>query len=137
MPIQTKRKKTRRIYVGDVPIGDGAPVAVQSMTNTDTRDIASTMDQLHRLTAAGCEIVRLAVPDEAAAKAFKEIKRQSQTPLIADIHFDHRLALAALDAGADGFLSKGESPERLLDVLACCNKTITSAIRDPKEARID
>ncbi len=102
MPVQTKRKKTRRIYVGDVPIGDDAPVAVQSMTNTDTRDVLSTIDQINRLSAAGCEIIRLAVPDDEAANAFKEIKRKSETPLIADIHFDHRLALAVLDAGADG-----------------------------------
>jgi (E)-4-hydroxy-3-methylbut-2-enyl-diphosphate synthase len=102
MPIQINRKKTRRIYVGDVPIGDNAPIAVQSMTNTDTRDISSTVDQINRLTGAGCEIVRLAVPDMAAADAFGVIKKNTRTPLIADIHFDHRLALAALDAGASG-----------------------------------
>ncbi len=102
MALQIKRKATRRIYVGDVPIGGGAPVAVQSMTNTDTRDIASTVSQIKRLTDAGCEIVRLAIPDKEAATAFKKIKSQIQIPLIADIHFDHRLALAALDAGADG-----------------------------------
>lgn len=102
MPIQKERKKTRRIYVGHVPIGDNAPIAVQSMTNTDTRDIASTLDQINRLSEAGCEIVRLAVPDMAAADAFGNIKKNTGTPLIADVHFDHRLALAAIDAGADG-----------------------------------
>ncbi len=98
----TTRKKTRRIYIGNIPIGDDAPVAVQSMTNTDTRDIPATIDQINRLAEAGCEIVRLAIPDMEAAKAFKEIKKASPAPLIADIHFDHRLALAALDSGADG-----------------------------------
>ena len=102
MPIQIARKKTRRIYVGDIPIGHNAPIAVQSMTNTDTRDISSTIDQIIQLSGAGCEIIRLAVPDMAAADAFGEIKKKTDTPLIADIHFDHRLALAALDAGADG-----------------------------------
>jgi len=102
MPIQTKRKKTRRIYVGNVPIGDDAPIAVQSMTGTDTRDVSATMDQINRLSEAGCEIVRLAVPDQEAANAFGKIKKDAPMPLIADIHFDHRLALAALDAGADG-----------------------------------
>jgi len=102
MPIQIKRKKTRRIYVGNIPIGDDAPVAVQSMTNTDTRDVSSTLGQIKRLSEAGCEIIRLAIPDMEAADAFKEIKKKTSAPLIADIHFDHRLALAALDAGANG-----------------------------------
>lgn len=101
--MEAKRKKTRRIYVGQIPIGDGAPVAVQSMTNTDTRDISATVDQINRLCDAGCEIVRLAIPDNAAADAFGEIKSKVRAPpLIADIHFDHRLALKALGAGADG-----------------------------------
>jgi len=100
--VQAKRKKTRRIDIGHVPIGGGAPIAVQSMTNTDTRDVSSTVDQINRLHEAGCEIVRLAVPDMEAATAFGKIKKEVTTPLIADIHFDHRLALAALDVGADG-----------------------------------
>ena len=102
MPTNAKRKTTRRIYIGNVPIGGGAPIAVQSMTNTDTRDVAATVGQIERLSDAGCEIVRMAVPDEAAATAFREIKSNVLIPLIADIHFDHRLALKALDAGADG-----------------------------------
>lgn len=102
MTLAKVRKKTRRIYVGDVPIGDGAPIVVQSMTNTDTRDIVATIEQINRLVEAGCEIVRLAVPDMEAAAAFGKIKLKASAPLIADIHFDHRLALAALDAGADG-----------------------------------
>lgn len=102
MSVFAKRKVTRRIYVGDVPVGGGAPIAVQSMTKTDTRDVSLTVDQIERLADAGCEIVRLAVPDKEAATAFKQIRSKVKTPLIADIHFDHRLALAALDAGADG-----------------------------------
>jgi (E)-4-hydroxy-3-methylbut-2-enyl-diphosphate synthase len=96
-----RRRKTRQIHVGKVPVGGGAPIAVQSMTNTDTRDVKATLRQIEQLRAAGCEIVRLAVPDEKAAAAFKEIRKQVATPLIADIHFDHRLALVALEAGAD------------------------------------
>jgi (E)-4-hydroxy-3-methylbut-2-enyl-diphosphate synthase len=96
------RRPTRLIHVGDIPIGGNAPIAVQSMTNTDTRDVPSTVRQVERLSERGCEIVRLAVPDEEAAKAFREIKARVKTPLIADIHFDHRLAIAALRSGADG-----------------------------------
>lgn len=96
------RKKTRRIYVGKVPIGDGAPVAVQSMTNTDTRDAQATLGQIAELAGAGCEIVRVAVPDREAAAALRQIKKESPLPVIADIHFDYRLAVAALEAGVDG-----------------------------------
>ncbi|MDY6970758.1 MAG: flavodoxin-dependent (E)-4-hydroxy-3-methylbut-2-enyl-diphosphate synthase [Thermodesulfobacteriota bacterium] len=102
MAIPAKRKTTRKIHIGHVPIGGEAPIAVQSMTNTDTRDVSSTVDQINRLSGAGCDIVRVAVPDSVAVAAFKEIKSKINIPLIADIHFDHRLALAALDAGADG-----------------------------------
>jgi (E)-4-hydroxy-3-methylbut-2-enyl-diphosphate synthase len=102
MPIDANRRSTRMIHVGDVAVGGGAPVAVQSMTNTDTRNVAETTAQIERLTDAGCEIVRLAIPDEAAVKAFGEIKQKVKVPLIADIHFDHRLALGVLKAGADG-----------------------------------
>ena len=93
--------KTRIVTIGSVPIGGGAPVAIQSMTNTDTRDVSSTLAQIKRLQKAGCELVRLAVPDQQAVKAFATIKKQSSIPLIADIHFDHQLALASIDAGAD------------------------------------
>jgi (E)-4-hydroxy-3-methylbut-2-enyl-diphosphate synthase len=95
------RRPTRSIFIGPVQIGGGAPVSVQSMTNTDTRDAAATLAQVQRLAAAGCELVRLAVPDREAVQAFREIKAHSPVPLIADIHFNHRLALAALEAGAD------------------------------------
>lgn len=96
------RKKTRPVYVGGVQIGGGAPVVVQSMTNTDTRNARETVQQIQELAAAGCEIVRVAVPDQQAADAIKDIRRQINLPLIADIHFDYRLALAALAAGVDG-----------------------------------
>ena len=92
---------TRRVTVGDVPIGGGAPIAVQSMTNTSTVDVAATVAQIGRLEAAGCEIVRVAVPDFAAAEALPEIRRAISIPLVADIHFDFRLALAAIAAGVD------------------------------------
>src|SRR5512137_1061138 len=96
------RRSTRPLQVGGVAIGGGAPVAVQAMTKTDTRDVRATAAQVRRLERAGAEIVRLAVPDRAAAAALREIRKRAGVPLIADIHFDHRLALAALDAGVDG-----------------------------------
>lgn len=88
--------------MGGIAIGGGAPIVVQSMTNTDTRDVPSTVKQIRRLQRAGCEIVRLAIPDEQAADAFGKIRTEVDVPLIADIHFDHRLAIRALRAGADG-----------------------------------
>lgn len=102
MGFLNSRKKTRQISVGKVKIGGEAPIAVQSMTNTLTQDITATVAQIHRLQAAGCEIVRLAVPDDEAAAAITDIKAQITIPLVADIHFDHRLAMAAVRAGADG-----------------------------------
>ena len=96
------RRKTRSISVGGVVIGGGAPVVVQAMTKTDTRDVRATSAEVRRLERAGAEIVRLAVPDRAAALALRDIRKKVHVPLIADIHFDHRLALAALDAGVDG-----------------------------------
>jgi (E)-4-hydroxy-3-methylbut-2-enyl-diphosphate synthase len=101
MTLSIQRKQTRQIHVGPVPVGGLAPITVQSMTNTQTRDIAATVSQIHRLQAAGCEIVRVAVPDMDAANAITEIKRQITIPVIADIHFDHRLAIASANAGAD------------------------------------
>jgi (E)-4-hydroxy-3-methylbut-2-enyl-diphosphate synthase len=95
------RTQTRRVQVGQVPVGGGAPIAVQSMTTTDTRDVEATVAQIHALEAAGCEIVRVAVPDKTAAEALPRIKARLHVPLVADIHFDYRLALAALEAGVD------------------------------------
>ena len=96
-----ERKKTRKIRIGDVYIGGDAPVAVQSMTNTDTRDVSATVDQIKRLEEAGCDIVRVAVPDSEAAEALKRIRKSIRIPLVADIHFDYRLALASIENGAD------------------------------------
>jgi (E)-4-hydroxy-3-methylbut-2-enyl-diphosphate synthase len=95
------RPVRRLVRVGSVPVGGGAPVSVQSMTKTDTRDVAATVAQIHQLTEAGCDIVRLAVPDLAAARALGAIKAEITLPLVADIHFNHRLALEAIRQGAD------------------------------------
>ena len=92
---------TRQIFVGGVPIGGGAPVTIQSMTNTRTDDVAATVAQIRRLAAAGCQIVRVAVPDLAAAKAVGAIKDQIDIPLVVDIHFDYKLALECVAAGCD------------------------------------
>ncbi len=91
---------TRRITVGSVPVGGGAPVSIQSMLNTRTTDVEGSLAQLRRLAAAGCEIARLAVPDMDAARGFAEIASASPLPLVADIHFDYRLAIAAAEGGA-------------------------------------
>ncbi|WP_338825492.1 4-hydroxy-3-methylbut-2-en-1-yl diphosphate synthase (flavodoxin) [Moorella humiferrea] len=115
-----RRRPTRQVYVGHVAVGGGAPISVQSMTNTDTRDVAATVAQIQRLSRAGCEIVRLAVPDTAAAAALAAIKKQVEIPIVADIHFDYRLALAALEAGVDGLrLNPGNigGPEKVRAVV--------------------
>ena len=91
---------TRQIMVGGVPIGGGAPVAIQSMLNTKTTDVEGSLSQIRALKEAGCQIVRLAVPDKEAAKAFGEICKQSPLPLVADIHFDYKLAILAAEGGA-------------------------------------
>ncbi len=96
------KKLTRQIRIGNVPIGGGAPCSVQSMCNTDTSDKAATLDQIARLVAAGCELVRCAVPDMAAAESLGRIKAESPIPVIADIHFEYRLALKVLEGGIDG-----------------------------------
>jgi len=95
------RGNTKVVHIGGVPVGGGHPIKIQSMTNTDTRDIASTIRQIHQLQEAGCEIVRVAVPDMEAAAAIKRIKKEISLPLVADIHFDHQLAIAAVENGAD------------------------------------
>lgn len=97
-----KRRTTKQISIGNVKIGGGAPISVQSMTNTDTRDHLSTISQIRRLESIGCEIIRVAVPDMEAAEKLGEIKKGISIPLIADIHFDYRLALRAIEEGVDG-----------------------------------
>lgn len=96
-----QRKKTRQIAIGNVKIGGGAPISVQSMTNTKTTDTKATVAQIKALEAAGCDIVRLAVPDMAAAENIANIKKHVDVPLVADIHFDYRLALKAIEQGID------------------------------------
>jgi len=98
----SRRKKTKPVYLGGVQIGGEAPVVVQSMTSSDTRDVNATVGQIGELEDVGCEIVRVAVPDETAAAAIHEIKDRIHIPLIADIHFSHQLALLAMRHGADG-----------------------------------
>ena len=92
---------TRQVRVGSILIGGGAPVSLQSMTKSDTRDVAATLREIRGLEYAGCDLVRVSVPDDDAARAFSRIKQGARVPLIADIHFDYKLALMALDAGAD------------------------------------
>ena len=95
------RENTKKVRIGDVWIGGGSPVAIQSMTNTKTEDVEATVEQILKLEAAGCQIIRCAVPTMEAAKALAEIKKQIHIPLVADIHFDYRLAIAAIENGAD------------------------------------
>lgn len=95
------RQDTKKIWIGNKAIGGGEPIAIQSMTNTDTRDVAATVNQIHRLEKAGCEIIRCTVPDMEAAKAIQEIKKQIHIPIVADIHFDYKMAIAAMEHGAD------------------------------------
>lgn len=95
------RKDTKVINIGGRKIGGGNPVAIQSMTNTKTEDVEATVAQILALEKAGCEIIRCAVPNMEAAQALQEIKKQIHIPLVADIHFDYRLAIAAIENGAD------------------------------------
>ena len=111
--MELPRKQTRQLKLGSVRIGGGAPIVVQSMTNTDTRDVEATLGQIKRLHDAGCEIVRVAIPDETAARALRAIHDASPIPVIADIHFDYRLALMALEAGLEGLrINPGNIGER-------------------------
>jgi len=120
-----KRRKTRKIKVGKIFIGGEAPVVVQSMANTKTTDVAGTVAQIKKLEKAGCEIIRVAVPDMAAAKALGEIKRKINLPLVADIHFSHQLALEAIRQGVDKLrINPGNigSPEKIAQVVKACRK---------------
>jgi (E)-4-hydroxy-3-methylbut-2-enyl-diphosphate synthase len=96
-----KRRESRKIWVGNVPVGGDAPIAVQSMTNSDTNDVAATVAQINRLEAAGVDIVRISVPDMDAAEAFGKIKKLVKVPLVADIHFDYKIALRVAELGVD------------------------------------
>ena len=96
-----KRRKSRQIMVGNVAVGGDAPVAVQSMTNTETTDVAATVGQIQRLQQVGADLVRVSVPTMDAAEAFGEIKKQTSIPLIADIHFDYKIALRVAELGVD------------------------------------
>jgi (E)-4-hydroxy-3-methylbut-2-enyl-diphosphate synthase len=114
-----QRHKTRMVRVGQVLLGGQAPIVVQSMNNTDTRNTAATLEQIVRLAEAGCELTRVAIPDLEAAAALAVIHRHSPIPIVADIHFDYRLALAAIDAGADKIrINPGNigGPERVAEV---------------------
>lgn len=119
------RQKTRQIKLGNVAIGGDAPISIQSMCNTDTRDVVATLAQIDQLQQAGCEIVRCAVPDQQAAEALHAIVRDCPIPLVADIHFDYKLALASLDAGVDGLrLNPGNIGERwkVEEVVQACRE---------------
>ena len=115
------RRKTRQVMVGNVPIGGEAPIPVQSMITAKTEDVEAVVREVERLEEAGCQIIRITVPDEEAAKALAKIKKQMTVPLVADIHFNYRMALAAVDAGADkirinpGNIGKRERVEKVLD----------------------
>jgi len=121
------RRKTRQIIIGNVKIGSNSPISIQSMTNTDTADVKATINQIKALERAGCEIVRVAVPNMEAAEAVGKIKKSINIPLIADIHFDYRLALKVIDKGVDGLrLNPGNigDKERI--------KTVVKAAREKK-----
>ncbi len=116
---------TKQIHIGAVPVGGGAPVAIQSMCNTDTADVEATVDQIHRLENAGCEIVRVAVPDVDAARAVGKIRAKIRVPLVADIHFDYKLALQCVDSGIDKIrINPGNigAEERVKAVADACRK---------------
>lgn len=119
------RRKSRQIKLGDLLIGGDAPISVQSMCNTDTRDVAATLTQIDALEQAGCEIIRCAVPDQQAADCLGAIKQGCRIPLIADIHFDYKLALSAVEQGVDGLrLNPGNIGERwkVEEVVAACRE---------------
>ena len=117
-----KRRKTKQIEIGGVKIGGDAPISVQSMCNTDTRDVKSTVEQIKRLEDKGCELIRVAVLNKDAASAIKEIKKQIEIPLIADIHFDYRLAISSIENGVDalrinpGNIGNKEHTKKVVDL---------------------
>ncbi len=120
-----ERRRTKEVRIGDVVIGGNHPIAIQSMTNTKTQDVEATVAQILQLERAGCQIIRCTVPDMEAAKALTEIKKQIHIPLVADIHFDYRLAIAAMENGADKIrINPGNigSPERVKAVVDCARE---------------
>jgi len=113
----------KSVKVRDIVVGGGAPVSIQSMTNVDSRDAAALIRQINELTEAGCEIVRISVPDKESAEAFAKVRRQTDVPLVADIHFDYKMALASIEAGADKIrINPGNigSRERVREVVKAC-----------------
>ncbi|UCF78487.1 MAG: flavodoxin-dependent (E)-4-hydroxy-3-methylbut-2-enyl-diphosphate synthase [Candidatus Eiseniibacteriota bacterium] len=122
-----RRRKTVPVMVGPLRVGGGAPVVVESMTKTDTRDAAATLKQVRALERAGCELVRIAVPDMAAARALGHVVQRSRIPVVADVHFDHRLALAALEEGVAGIrLNPGNIADR---------RKVEAVVRSAQEKR--
>ncbi|MCR5452726.1 MAG: flavodoxin-dependent (E)-4-hydroxy-3-methylbut-2-enyl-diphosphate synthase [Lachnospiraceae bacterium] len=120
-----ERRNTRTVSIGNVKIGGGNPIAIQSMTNTKTEDVEATVAQINSLTAAGCEIIRCAVPTMEAAAALSEIKKRISIPLVADIHFDYKLAIAAMENGADKIrINPGNigSKDRIRAVVDCAKE---------------
>lgn len=126
-----QRRSTRALKLGHLPLGGGAPVVVQSMTNTDTRDVDATLGQIECLVGAGCEAVRVAVPDDEAARAVWTLRRQVTVPLIADIHFDYRLALSTLEAGIQGLrINPGNiGPRKNVDAVVDAAKANGAVLR--------
>jgi (E)-4-hydroxy-3-methylbut-2-enyl-diphosphate synthase len=126
--MKISRKRTKAIHIGGVKIGGGAPVVVQSMTNTDTRDVKATIKQVNKLAEAGCEVVRVAVLNKEAAEALGRIKAGINIPLVADIHFDHRLALTAMEGGVDGLrINPGNIGEK---------RKVAELVKAAKERRV-
>ncbi len=114
------RKKTRVVRIGNILIGGDNPIRIQSMTKTDTEDVEGTLNQIRKLKDLGCEIVRIAIPDEKSVEAFRKIKKNSHLPIVADIHFNYRLALKAIEFGADGIrINPGNigSKERVREIV--------------------
>ncbi len=125
-----KRKETRKVMVGDIPIGGGSPIPVQSMTTAKTDDFDAVMKEVERLEESGCQIIRITVPDEPAAKVLPKIKKRMTVPLVADIHFNYKMALEAVDAGADkirinpGNIGKRDRVEKVLEKCKSANLPI-------------
>jgi (E)-4-hydroxy-3-methylbut-2-enyl-diphosphate synthase len=123
-----RRRFAKPVAIGGVVVGGGNPIVVQSMTKSDTSDVPATINQIRKLSECGCQIVRVAVPDSEAAQALSQIKRQSPLPIVADIHFDHRLALAALESGVDGLRL---NPGNIRD-----QEKIAAVVRAAKERQV-